>query len=78
MTLLIDPLIHAHKVQELAEINIIRIMKGVKLFFFFFFKIDTILNFFTNANILIPGRDNALKCSLGGRPESQLSAHEAS
>ena len=65
-------LIHAHKMQDLAEINIVSNMKRVKTK-----KNSSKLVQFSkqisNVNILAPVWDNPSKFSLRGRPESWLS-----
>ena len=74
MTLKITPqkdLIHAHKAQDRAEINIIRYMKRVKTDFFAS-KLVQFSKQISKVNILAPVRDNPLKLSTKGRPKYQL------
>ena len=66
-------LIHAHKAQDRAEMNIIRYMKRGKTEFLS----SKLVQFFkqmSNANILAPIRDKPSNFSLRGRPESQTTS----
>ena len=65
MTLQKDPLIHAHKAQDRAEINIIRYMKRVKTDFFAS-KLVQFSKQISKVNILAPVRDNPSKILLRG------------